>query len=530
MSLADDPSGAIQKILGPYIRPREEVAQIRRILALHLDSCLIKDAPVTAPLALVEPSEVNLSTARGLHREYLEALSANRKARDEHDAYCQGPKGPRHDESASSSVIPASGDTQLQAHLETLSLQKRQEKLQVIEKHLSQLKQKPAAAQDFLDPREIFKHSRSLPEIPSEIVNAISLDQTTSSTQLEELLDQLEKHVLQAKMLLKREEQLLEQVKSRSSARAEDISGSAKFEALNTTRNELISWIETELGKASGDGPADDDQRGQHNRGLVDQTRRMDEQLASIKGKYAKYLEARKALLQLASQQATPDIKPPPPPANNPKVEAAAPIPAPPPFTHLLSPYLKELLALAHEQKGLIAQKSHLNTAISKQLKENCQGLDRLAEESQLIPRHPMPDASRRKQTFGDTVAASEGGLDPSSRVKPWVFAADSAKIATLEAVAEKIEEGQIALESSMRTIGEIDQLLGRQPPPSGSLEQGDQVVKDDIWLAEGRPAGKAAALRKHADRKGSVTRPSEDVWDMLDGKLGLLRADDDQI
>ncbi|KAK3693837.1 hypothetical protein B0T22DRAFT_53048 [Podospora appendiculata] len=525
MNLVDDPSAAIQKILGPYIRPREEVAQIRRILALHLDSCL-KEASVTAPLALVESSEVKLSTARGLHREYLEALSANRKARDQHDAYCQDANRPGH-EPASSSIAPAPGHNQLQAHLETLSLHKRQEKLQVIEKHLGQLRQKPAAAQDFLDPNEIFKHSRSLPEIPNEIVNAISLDQTASSTQLEELLDQLEKHVLQAKMILKREEQLLEQVKSRSSARAENISGSAKFEALNTTRNELISWIETELGKASGEGPSEDDQRGQHNRGLADQTRRMDEQLASIKWKYAKYLEARKALLQLASQQATPDIKPPP---ANPKLQAAPTVPPPAaPFTHLLSPYLKELLALAREQKGLITQKPHLNTAISKQLKENCQGLDHLAEESQLIPRHPMPGASRRKQTFGDTVSGSEG-LDPLSRVKPWVFAADSAKISTLEAVAEKIEEGQIALESSMRTIGEIDQLLGRKPPPPDGLEQAGQALKDDIWLTEGQPAGKAAMLRKHADRKGSVTRPSEDVWDMLDGKLGLLRADDDQI
>ncbi len=49
--------------------------------------------------------------------------------------------------------------------------------------------------------------------------------------------------------------------------------------------------------------------------------------------------------------------------------------------------------------------------------------------------------------------------------MKSWVFAADSAKIATLESVAEKVEEGQLALEDSMKILGEVDRLLGRSRP-----------------------------------------------------------------
>jgi hypothetical protein len=97
--------------------------------------------------------------------------------------------------------------------------------------------------------------------------------------------------------------------------------------------------------------------------------------------------------------------------------------------------------------------------------------------------------------------------------VKPWVFAAESAKIATLEAVAEKIEEGQIALEKSMRTIGEIEGML---KPAAGN---GGEEEGADIWLADGGEDRRGKGRREKA--KGA-----RDVWEVLDGNLGLLRSE----
>ncbi|KAK4042109.1 hypothetical protein C8A01DRAFT_14255 [Parachaetomium inaequale] len=509
----------IQKTLEPYIRPREEVARIRQILAAHLDSC-ITDGAAVGPLALVDTNRIgSSSTARGLQKEYLDALSANIKARDEFAACCREQRRP--EEKATSA--DDQGVNRLQEHLATIRLRQRRERMQVIERGLNSLGQKPAASPSFLDPGEIFRDSRPLPDVPKELVTALTVDKAAAGPRLKDLIDELEKHVLQTKLLLKREEQLLEKVRSRSTAKPDNISESAKLEALNRTRGELINWIESELGKAAGEDGDVEAQDSQKHRSYAESLN-MEEQLASIKEKYAQYLEARKTLLQLVSQQPQPIIKPP-------ATEAKAPAPAAPkqpPTAHLLSPYLEQLLSISREQKGLIAQKSHLNGAVSKQLKENSQVLDHLAEESQLIPAHPMPGAPRPSAAFADAMSSTDSS-GPSNRVRPWVFAADSAKISTLEAVAEKIEEGQIALEGSMRTLGEIEQLLG-QPPESQEKEERDSTGEDDLWLAEGQPSGKTTGARKHTSQTADRPAQAKTAWDMLDGNLGLLRAEKDAL
>ena len=196
-----------------------------------------------------------------------------------------------------------------------------------------------------------------------------------------------------------------------------------------------------------------------------------------------------------------------------------------PPTVHLLAPYLEQLLAVSREQKGLIAQKSHLNTAISKQLKDKRHVLDHLADESQLIPAHPIPGAQAANTAFTDATSGTDGS-GPSALVKPWVFAADSAKISTLEAVAEKIEEGQIALEGSMRALGELDEVLGQEP--FGQQDELDGLGEDDLWLEDGQPAGRTTGARKHTISKANKPAQPGTLWDTLDGNLGLLRSEKD--
>ncbi|KAK4128397.1 hypothetical protein N657DRAFT_560941 [Parathielavia appendiculata] len=519
-SSAEDTFKVIQKTLEPYIRPREEVTHIRQILAVHLDSCL-DDETAGEPLALIDArSPCSSSTARGLQKEYLEALNANIEARNEFAACCRVQEKRTRQQPDTST---GQGADRLQEHVAAIRLRQRADKLQVIKRSFNSLGQKPAASPDFLDSEEIFRDAKPLPTVPHELVTALTVGKTTAGPHLQELIDQLEKHVLQTKLLLRREEQLLEKVKSRSVARPGNISESAKLAALERTRAELISWIETELGKAAADEGAAEGQDAQRHRPRGDSFN-MEEQLGSIKEKYAQYLGARQALLQLASQRPLPVMKPP---VKEAKPQDAS-APRPPPTAHLLSPQLEQLLSLSHEQKGFIAEKSHLNAAISKQLKENSQVLEHLAEESHLIPAHPMPGAPGSSTAFADAVSATKiSGL--TNKVKPWVFAADSAKISTLEAVAEKIEEGQIALESSMRTLEEIDELLGQLPDKKQEEEQ-PSTGEDDLWLAEGQHAGKSAGARKHTLRKADTPAQPNTVWDTLDGKLGLLRPERDTI
>jgi hypothetical protein len=506
---------AIQKTLEPYIRPREEVTRIRQVLAAHLDSCF-EGASAVAPLALVDvdgPSS-SRSTARGLQREYLEALAANIRARSEFTVCCREQKALS---SETSTATDDNGGKCVEGHLAAIRLQKKHERLEAVEKTLNLLKQKPAASPGFLDPDEVFRDLRSLPDVPKELATALAFDKTSPDPRLKDLIDKLEIHVLQANMLLRREEQFLEKVKSRFTARPESIDETTKFEALNRTRAELINWMEAELSKASGDDANSEGQDIQTHRAPGDPIH-LEEQFASIREKYTQYLEARKALLQFAGQQAKPDIKPP----TKDKQRSAVPAPKPRPVSHLLSPYLEQLLSVAREQKGLITEKAYINAAIAKQTKENSKVIDHLAEESQLIPAHPMPGSSRRSSPLMDGLEVAECA-DPYSAVRPWVFAADSAKISTLETVAENIEEGQIALEGSMHTLAKLDQLLGRRTNSQKDSDDGVGTTGDDIWLAEDKPSEKRPGTRKHTSRNPET---SDQPWSVLKGNLGLLRAD----
>ncbi|KAH6626049.1 hypothetical protein B0J18DRAFT_423767 [Chaetomium sp. MPI-SDFR-AT-0129] len=550
----------IKKTLEPYVRPREEVARIRQILAAHLDTSIKGGTPI-GPLALVDTQQVGSSTtARGLQEQYLAALQENIKARSEFDVVCHTKKQPPKPKQPTSTSGDGQHGDRLREHLASIRLRQRRDKLQVIEGSLNSLEQKPAASPGFLDPDKIFRDSRPLPSIPKELMAGLGADKTANGPHIKGLIDQLERHVLQAKLLLKREEQLLDKVKSQSTVRPENISESAKLSALNRTRTELINWIETELGKAAGDDNDADSQEAQKHRARAGESLNMEEQLASIKEKYVQYLEARKTLLQLINEQPEPVIKPPTKDTKTP-FPATPPNP-PPPSAHLLSPYLQQLFSLSREQKGLIAQKSHLNNTIFRQLKENNQILDHLAEESHLIPAHPMPGggigpsgdgggggggAASRSNATAFAEATSGGISGPSDLVRPWVFAADSAKIATLEAVAEKIEEGQIALEGSMRTLGEIQEMLGPAPAPAeGHYDDDDDddgkdgkaeganrgrsgtTTEDDldIWMPGDQTPTRSAGARRHTMRKVDKPTKPKTAWDMLDGNLGLLRAE----
>ncbi|KAF6808084.1 hypothetical protein CSOJ01_07772 [Colletotrichum sojae] len=509
---------AIQKIqasLEPFVKPREQVAYIRRALALHLQACGQPTA-IRSPLSLIDASCAVSPTkeARGLQREYLKALDANLKARREYE-------NTRNETTQihASRAKTADPRDQLEDYVALIKLRQKQQRLQTVQKYLDLLVRQPAAAQDFLDLEVVFRDSPPLPDVPTAVVNSFTVRTSEVTTDLGSLTGQLEKVVLRAKLLLQREEQLLQDVRQRTSSLAGQVSDQERAYALNTTRAELINWIETELSKASEEG--EDDSPSQRD-GRPEKTN-IDKQLAEIKSKYAQYIAARKSLLSLMSQQTQPVLKPGVEAAGASQGEAVSPAPT----AHLLIPYLEELLSLSREQKGMIAQKSHINLVLSKQAKEIWQALDHLAEESQLLPEHSTPNAGRPKSGVGEDFASavSEKQQSTSERVKPWVFAADSAKIAILEAVAEKIEEGQVALEGSTTALQEVDKLLGKEQKTVGEQAEGD-TTEDDIWLTQGS-VGKASSRKHAAHSRRETMVKAGDIWSTIDGNLGLIGHED---
>ncbi|KAB5563560.1 hypothetical protein GE09DRAFT_787147 [Coniochaeta sp. 2T2.1] len=540
MSSPEEIREQLQKVLQPYILPREEAAYRRRILAAHLQACM-KDGSISSPLALVQPSRgvIIPTEARGLHRDYLKALNANISARAEYDKVrddlSRGAK-PVTRWPSSRTAADSQALNPLEEHLVKIKLQRKQARLQTVEKHISLLAQKPAASPSFLDPDEIFADTRPLPPVPREVVEAISLDSSASRADLTDLIDRLEKQVLRAKLLLKSEEKLLNNVKARSTVRPETVTDAAKLAALNTTRTELINWMEAELGKVPGDdesGDEDSDNRSAHQQDPADSPQ-SEEQLSAIRSRYAQYLSTRKRLLTLVSQPAaTPVSSSLPPPTSTTSSQCSPPVPPPAqqPVTYLLTPHLTTLLSLSRQQKGLITQKSHLNTTITRQLRETGQLLDHLAEESNLLITHPLPGAApsrRNNNRLPGVGSLSSETADIRTKVKPWVYAAEEAKLATLEAVAEKIEEGQVSLEGSMGFLMGVEGMLGRKEEKEGQKEGGEREEGEDsdIWLAEERSAVQGKKGRKHVGKQEREVK-SDKLWAFLDGGLGGLKGEE---
>jgi hypothetical protein len=504
---------AFQKTLDPFIKPREQVNYIRRVLALHLGTCS-HDGPIKQPVSLADPAHdvTPDPNSKGIYREYIEALKANVDARRKYEDIAQSNLA-----SSTSAQDSSSSNELLEERISLLKLQAKSNRLSAVQGHLDSLMQKPAAAPEYLDPEDVFHEAMSRPSVPKEVVNSLVAQQSVQKTDLTEQVAQLEKTVLRAKLLLRREEQLLRETRTNAQSIPDVISNGIRLHALNTTRNELINWIETELSKASGDEEGDDNCSNSHSQSTADQAT-INTQLNNIKEKYAKYLATRRSLLASVGERSDFSAAPVLAPSAT-KQQAGEPEPAS--STYLLTPYIETLLALSKKQRAMISQKSHVNATLGKEVKSNCQSLSHLEEESQLLPSYSATPTSRRRSVLGEFLGSEErSGL--TGKVQPWVLAADSAKIATLENVAEQVEGGQLALENSMQTLQEIDQLLGQGEVTHENEAQADTT--EDFWMEAGPKSPTKA--RKHTE-KSKEAEQSKDAWSSLHGNLGLIGQED---
>ncbi|KAH6709630.1 hypothetical protein BKA61DRAFT_614677 [Leptodontidium sp. MPI-SDFR-AT-0119] len=485
-----------QRLLDPYIKQRQEAAHIRRVLASHLASHVSPniDISLSRPLSLVDTTckvDGTPHGVRGLQKEYLRCVRANVKAQTD---YAETSRQHRHGMEENGRELDAtSADgalSPMESFIDLVSQRQKHERLRIIQDYLDVLAQKPAATIEHLDPQMVLRDVEALPKMPSEVLNGSGTTQNSAGVDLKELVDQLEKSVLRAKMLLKREQDLLAKIKAGSTT-VTDGQGS-RLEAVGMTRSVLINWIEAELSRA-GEGspdaisqePASPDKRGKHF---------IEFELLSIQRQYARYTKARGALITAVTRDLSlPDALPAEEEADLQSKESQYNSNG----MEITHPYLEEMISISSEQKAMIQQKSHLTISLSKQLKEANQGLDRLADESHLLPAHPMPTIKTQRMglegpvSFGDEISNHEKP-DLSLRARAWVYAAQSAGHATRDAVSTKLNEGNKALDDAHRTLSELQSLLGLEP------EVGS----------------------------GNGTQKSGDIWAVLDGNLGVIKED----
>jgi hypothetical protein len=508
------------------VRSREEVIMVRKLMAARLSQSLGKEQ-VRHPLALIDPDAEILASPdpQGLQGEFIEAAkrytSAHTrlaKAREENRELMAEMKGI---ESQKESKQQDTDQEIMDLHLEVTRLQKRYDQLRAVRRGLEDLEQLPAADPDFLNPEVMYSDCSPLPQMPKEMVDGFAVDHSATDARVEELLQALKKSVLRSKLVAQRAQRRHEEEQARDPLDPSSLPLDVKVRALKAVKDTLIDWIETQLSKTGDEGGLDATPRKPESQSSSGAEYDHDAQMAQIHGKYQRHMELRKQILTLLAQKD--QIKAPPTQATDIKARSAAatiardaaPARAPPASVYLLTPYIERLQALAREQKAMVREKSHINASLARQHEEARQVLDHLAQESHLLPKYPMTmpaaGAGSEPASFGEATQIA-GNSDIAGQVQPWIYAADSAKIATLETVAEGVEEGMMSIDEARQALEQVCKLLNIDM--NGVQKGAGGMEKDEN---EARPSSPKKVVEKKKDGP-------RNIWAILDGTLGSIQ------
>ncbi|KAI0200102.1 hypothetical protein F4808DRAFT_177626 [Astrocystis sublimbata] len=496
-----------REALKRLLRPKGDVVAEKRAAIQELAHHLGQEH-LSSPVFLFDPdTPISLSdSALEKHREFIEAVQRNiglqrelSKLRVEHRVAASA---------APSTPSPTRADAErelLEEQLECNRLAKEQQRLEALNKCYEELDRQPVADPGFLDPRVMFQDCAPFPELPKDLVEGFTKDQEAPDQEAQELITRLRKATMRQKLVLEHDQRKLEAFKAKHPIEPKDASPEVQVAALNTVKNSLVNWIETMLSKA-GEGESEDAGNSPQ-KDAQDKDFDRNAQLADIDKEYKRHIELRKQIMASITELRKLKDSPRPQPTAQ---EAAPeePLPArPEPQTYLLTPYLEKLQALSQEQKGLVQEKAHMNGALAKQHQETNKTLRRLAQDSELLSKHAPPKSEKSHASLSFAKATKTATV--TEQVQPWLFAADSAKIATLEAVAEAVDGGQVSIEDAMQALNQVSMLQNKGP-------LGEQTTEP----AEGEK-GMTSAERRTS--KKFVKEEPKSIWSVLDGNLGLI-------
>ncbi|PKY02846.1 hypothetical protein P168DRAFT_291953 [Aspergillus campestris IBT 28561] len=500
--------------LAPYIRTRQETLRIRQALTIYLRSLITfadddadrPDRHAQSHLSLCVPHEAVVDVKRtppdvsGLRGEYLEALRANVAARKEYQSLCEG---------EASAPAPPTSETpkpdstlELQAYLRLLRDRRQNSKLRVFQHHLQQIK-----ARETVKPEDFERTDGKERLVVPEDWTQDEQSGGRPEADIEGLLHNLERAVVRAKSQLDREKRLFEELKARHDAREnpDGIDPAVKLAALQRTRDELVQWRRWPPEEI----PAEE---------IEESVRLLEEQKAQAMELYSDYVDARKRLLDAAARACQPiasaSAKPP---DRSPGPDKLITEPTPSlESLDALSFTSDVLLPLAKSQRALSLQKTYLAGLLGKEKSTTLRILNRLSDESHLLPEYPI---LARQPRFKHTATAAQ--KDPAkqdavvSLAEAWAFASDAADSGNREFVEQKVLQGTETTEDAQQALQEIYGLLNQDLEETLREADGDGQGDNDIWASEAR------SIRSRTRANRSERRP-KGPWSRLNGRIGV--------
>ncbi|KAJ5747587.1 uncharacterized protein N7511_009283 [Penicillium nucicola] len=514
----------VVKPLAPYVKSRQEARQIRQALTSYLRSLIVFDEDQSTHLAqshlalCVPPDTVTAvkripSDLHGLRKDYLKALAANVAARKDFAVAADNVASLRKQRNAHNR--PADdGDQQepgveLREYLTLLRDRRRHTKLQVFQHYLDELKTRDTTG---LGEIENGQEQLPLPEVEA--------GRHGSETDLDELVHNLERALIRARAQLDREKLLFEKAKARNASQSQsEISPELKAQALQKTRDELVQWVEERLvGQRDPDESVLQDLPAEE----IEQVQReLEERKQQIADQYAAYVQARRELLDAASMACQPPTGPPKSLSRSIYKNELATAEVPPPNPIDVLSYTSEnLVPLAKKHKALALQKTYLSGLLAKEKSTTLRVLNRLSDESHLLPEYPIPV---RQPRFKHAVSALSSRPQMQSSEPPtdevlalaeaWAFASDAAATNEREFVQQKLALGTEVAQDARQTLTTVYGTLNQDlDEVMGQARERDGV----LWASEPRSRGlpKASGSRIEQRPKGP--------WSGLHGAVGV--------
>ncbi|KAL4944764.1 hypothetical protein BDV06DRAFT_232562 [Aspergillus oleicola] len=517
------------KPLAPYIKSRQEALRIRQILTSYLRSQITfadndpehPDCHAQSHLSLCVSDNAVTDVKRippqltGLRKEYLQALQANVNAKRQKQLI-SGKLAAERSESTGAGA-GGSGDS-LQAYLRLVRDRRRHAKLQVFEHYLNELRARDAPRPEDFENQQ----GRNQLPLPEEFEDGGQANGTGGD--IEELVHKLEKAVICAKSKLDREKRLYEELKARNaseSSRTEDPSPPVKAAALQQTRDELVQWVEAKIvGSENSESPVEELPAEE----IEESARILEEQRVRILQQYATYTEARKRLLEAAARACQPvstaSTKAPSRPLDlqGPPKEEAPPVEP----LEVLSYASNVLHPISKTQRSLALQKFYLSGMLAKEKSTTLRMLNRLSDESHLLPEYPI---LARQPRFKHAAAAlnsrhTANQPDPAKQnpivnmAEAWAFASKAAGSNEKEYVEQKVDDGGERAEEAERELQKVYNLLNQDLEEALADGQGEDG-KDDLWAREARSTMSTRRRSWHEKR-------SKGPWTQLNGKVGV--------
>ncbi|OJJ01248.1 hypothetical protein ASPVEDRAFT_624429 [Aspergillus versicolor CBS 583.65] len=520
--------------LAPYIKTRQEALHIRQVLTSYLRSHIIfadndpehPDCHAQSHLSLSVSDNAVTDVKRvpadvtGLRREYLQALQANVAARKQHHQISEKLDALHSERSKFPGSSPDSS-SELQAYLRLVRDRRRHAKLQVFEHYFNELR-----ARDTPRPEDFEKQEDQEQFTLPEGLGDEDQDNGVAGGDSEELVHKLERAVIRAKSQLDRERELYAELKARNASegdRAEKSTPAVKAAALQQTRDELVQWVEDKL-VGSGNGEEDPVEELPTEE-IEESARILEEQRVRILEQYRAYTETRKRLLEAAARACQPvstaSTKSPPRPPELKGLPSDETLPLEP--LEVLSYASNVLHPISKSQRSLALQKFYLTGLLAKEKSTTLRVLNRLRDESHLLPEYPI---LARQPRFKHAAAAlnsrhAAGQQDPVKQdeivnmAEAWAFASAAAGSNEKEYVEQKVGDGNESADNAQEELQNVYNLLNQDLEEALKDRQGDDQKDGDLWAHEARSS------RSQARMSRSEKRP-KGPWTRLNGKVGV--------